>query len=125
MYRVNPLTYLVDGLLSTALGDAKVQCASNEYLEFESPSNLTCGEYMQPYIDATSGYLLDRNASSSNGEICKFCPMSSTNDFLTNISSSIENRWRNFGLMWVYVVFNVTAAVALYWAFRVPKKRKN
>lgn len=27
--------------------------------------------------------------------------------------------WRNFGLFWAYVVFNVFAAAFLYWAFRV------
>jgi flagellar biosynthesis/type III secretory pathway M-ring protein FliF/YscJ len=32
-------------------------------------------------------------------------------------------RWRNFGLLWVYVVFNIFAAVFFYWLARVPKNK--
>jgi ABC-type multidrug transport system permease subunit len=125
MYRVNPITYLVDGLLSTALANTNVTCAANEYLTFESPANQTCGEYMQSYMDAAGGYVLNSDASSSAGELCQFCPMALTNDFLTSINVSFANRWRNFGLLWVFIVFNLSAAIFFYWAFRVPKKKRD
>jgi ABC-type multidrug transport system permease subunit len=125
MYRANPFTYLVDGLLSSSLANAPVTCASNEYLQFESPANMTCGEYMQAYMSVAGGYVRNPNASwSSNGELCEFCPMSSTNAFLSSINVSFANRWRNFGLLWVFVAFNTLAAVFFYWVFRVPKKNR-
>ena len=41
--------------------------------------------------------------------------------FLTTIDSFYGDRWRNFGIMWAYIVFNVFAALFLYWLMRVPK----
>ncbi|KAG9723024.1 hypothetical protein KCU73_g13820, partial [Aureobasidium melanogenum] len=32
--------------------------------------------------------------------------------------------WRNFGILWVYIIFNAVAAVGIYWLVRVPKKAK-
>lgn len=31
------------------------------------------------------------------------------------------NRWRDFGLLWAYVVFNIIAAVGIYWLARVVR----
>jgi hypothetical protein len=33
-------------------------------------------------------------------------------------------RWRNFGIMWAFIIFNVFGAVLFYWLARVPKKPK-
>ncbi|GIK00955.1 hypothetical protein Aspvir_004985 [Aspergillus viridinutans] len=107
MYRVNPFTYLVSGLLSKSLGDAPMHCADNEFLAFSPPANRTCGEYMERYIAAAGGYLLDSGAQGDDQ--CRI-------DFGT--------RWRDFGLLWVYVAFNTFGAVFLYWLCRVPKGKK-
>jgi ABC-type multidrug transport system permease subunit len=122
MYRVSPLTYLVDGMLSVGLANTRVQCSDVEYLHFNPPSGLTCSQYLEPYISTFGGSLSDASANSTS--VCEFCTLSDTNDFLLSVSSSYENRWRNFGLMWVYIVFNVMAAIGLYWLARVPRKRK-
>lgn len=120
MYRVSPFTYLVSAMLSTAVGNADAVCAANEFISFPPPSGQTCGEYLETYIAATGGYLVDENSTSS----CKFCTTGDTNKFLEGVQSSYEDRWRNFGLMWVFIVFNVFGALALYWLVRVPKKWK-
>lgn len=65
--------------------------------------------------------MLNPDATSN----CSFCPIADTNAFLKLLSIDYADRWRNFGLMWVYVVFNIFAAVGLYWLIRLPKKRKN
>ncbi|KAE8154043.1 ABC-2 type transporter-domain-containing protein [Aspergillus avenaceus] len=120
MYRVNPFTYLVSGLLSASLGDAPMHCAGNEFLSFDAPANMTCGQYMQDYMSNYGGYLLDSGARDS----CQYCAMGETNQFLSNVNINFSERWRNFGLMWVYVAFNTVAAVFLYWLCRVPKGKK-
>jgi ATP-binding cassette subfamily G (WHITE) protein 2 (PDR) len=119
MYRVSPFTYLVDAMLSVGIANTNVTCASNEYLNFE-PARGDCGTYMQPYINNFGGYLLDPGATNN----CSFCTVRSTNVFLASVSSSYSHRWRNFGIMWVFVVFNVFAALALYWFLRMPKGAK-
>jgi ABC-type multidrug transport system permease subunit len=55
---------------------------------------------------------------------CSYCQMDSTNQFLERINVDWDTRWRDFGLMWVYIAFNVAAAVSLYWLCRVPKGKK-
>lgn len=119
MYRVNPFTYFVDGILSTALGQAPVRCADNEYLRFSSPSSQTCGEYMASYMNQFGGYLLNPDDQEVD---CQYCQLDNTDQFLTSVNSTFALRWRNLGLLWVYVAINLGIAVAAYWAFRVPKK---
>ncbi|KAL3457147.1 ABC-2 type transporter-domain-containing protein [Aspergillus heterothallicus] len=122
MYRVNPLTYLVSSLLGASLGDAPMHCADNELLSFSAPAGMTCGEYMQDYRAANGGDLLNPNAQGS--EQCNFCTLEYTNVYLGGLNIDFSNRWRDFGLMWVYVVFNMAAAILLYKLFRVPRTRK-
>lgn len=120
MYRISPFTYLVDGMLSTGLANNNIVCSSIELLNFEPPKGQTCGQYMQPYISTLGGYLTNPNATQR----CEFCTASSTNVYLTQLSSQYSTRWRNFGVMWAYVLFNIAMALFLYWLARVPKKQE-
>lgn len=122
MYRVNPFTYLVSSLLSTTLGAARMQCADNEILSFSVPSGMTCGEYMEDYRAANGGYLLNPGAEAS--EQCNFCTSEYTNQFLSHVNVDFETRWRDFGLLWVYIAVNTIGAIVFYKLFRVPRKKK-
>ncbi|KIV95546.1 hypothetical protein PV10_03185 [Exophiala mesophila] len=124
MYRVNPFTYLVDGLLSTTLANAPVTCASNEILRVDAPAGESCGDYMAEYIQTAGGNVLNPNVVGGGDEQCGFCQLTNTNQYLSSISVNFSLRWRNFGLLWVYIVFNIGAALAFYWLFRVPRKGK-
>lgn len=119
MYRVSPFTYLVSGLLSTSLANADVQCAPFEVRTIlQTPSGETCGEYLREYIALAGGAIYNADAT----ENCELCGIATTNQFLASVSVFYTDRWRNFGLMWVYIVFNAVAALGLYWAVRVPKR---
>ncbi|KAL1652217.1 Multidrug resistance protein [Diplodia intermedia] len=119
MYYVSPFTYLVSGMLSTAVANSEVTCAANEYLRFDPAGDKTCYEYIEPYTVATGGgYMLNPNATSD----CQYCAMSSTNQFLAQVDVYFKDAWRNFGIMWIYCIFNVFAAIFIYWLARVPKK---
>jgi ATP-binding cassette subfamily G (WHITE) protein 2 (PDR) len=119
MYRVSPFTYIVGALLGNGVGNAPVVCAETEYLSFDAPPGSTCGEYLSQYLDAAGGYLVD-----SNAEACQLCPIDNTDTFLMGVSISFSDRWRNFGLILVYIGFNVVAAVFFYWFARVPKGKR-
>lgn len=121
MYRVSPFTYLVEGFLTTGVSNAPVNCATNEYLHFTPPSGQTCGAYMQSYIATAGGYLQDPAATDD----CSFCSIANTNTFLGGISQSPSHMWRDFGIMWAYIIFNIFGAMALYWLARVPKGNQN
>jgi ATP-binding cassette subfamily G (WHITE) protein 2 (PDR) len=120
MYRLSPFTYMVSGMLSVGLANSSVNCASNELLHFDPPSGKTCGEYIQDYVSFAGGRMQDDNATSD----CSFCAISDTNVFLKALSSDYSQAWRNFGILWAYVIFNIFAALALYWLIRMPKNKK-
>lgn len=119
MYRVSPLTYFIDGVLSTGIANALIKCSDYELLHFTPPSGKTCGEYMTPYLEMVgTGYLTDSESTSA----CSFCPVSYTNDYLSQVSSSYSRRWRNYGIFICYIFINYFGAMFLYWLARVPKK---
>lgn len=122
MYRVNPFTYVVEGFLGTTLANAPVECAANEIATFAPPNGSTCSDYMADYISGAGGFLVGGSGDSTDE--CRFCPTSDTNAFLASINVDFANRWRNFGLLWVYIIFNIAAATFFYWLARVPKKSK-
>lgn len=117
MYRVSPFTYLVDAMLSTGLANTEIVCSGKEILRVNAPSGQTCEDFLGAYETFARGNIMNPNAT---GE-CMYCPMKETNDMLAQLSSNYANRWRNFGLLQVYVVFNIFAAIGIYWLARVPK----
>ncbi|KAL9082534.1 MAG: hypothetical protein Q9165_008865 [Trypethelium subeluteriae] len=121
LYRVSPLSYWVSAILSTGLANVNVTCASNEWITLSPPDGQTCGEYLADYISKAGGYVLDPEATRN----CSYCKIKDTNVFLLGINSEYSDRWRNFGIMWVFIAFNITAALALYWLARMPKGKKS
>ncbi|KAJ6109092.1 ABC multidrug transporter C [Penicillium sp. IBT 16267x] len=121
MYRVSPFTYLVSAMLSTGVSGTDVVCGPVEFLNFNPPSGDTCYQYMSAYMDSYGGYLQNPNATAD----CSFCSMDSTDTFLAMVGSYYSDAWRNFGFMWVYIIFNIFMAVFIYWLARVPKGSRN
>jgi ABC-type multidrug transport system permease subunit len=73
-------------------------------------------------MSVNPGYLL--NPSAENDEACRFCTMENTKDFLEHLNIQFSNRWRDFGLLWVYIVVNTIGAIIFYKLFRVPRNKK-
>ena len=117
MYRVSPGTYLVGGIMSASVAGSEVTCAPNEILQMQAPGNMTCGEFLGPYAKVAGGTV--QNPASS--DVCGFCSLATTNEFLAGFEIYYSDRWRDFGLLWVYIIVNIVAAMGLYWVFRVPK----
>ncbi|PKS10963.1 hypothetical protein jhhlp_002722 [Lomentospora prolificans] len=118
MYYISPFTYIVSGMLSTAVANTNVVCADNEILHFAPFNNMSCIEYLGPFMKEAGGYLIDENSTTE----CQFCSVSDTNTFLKGAKVDYADRWRNFGIVWAYIIFNVLGALAMYWLVRVPKK---
>ncbi|KAK7926558.1 ATPase [Apiospora marii] len=120
MYRVSPFTYFASAMLSTGLANTAVTCSAAELVKFDPPAGSTCGAYLEKYVSTVGGYIVDKGATSA----CQYCPMASTNAFLTQLSASYDHRWRDFGIGMVYIVFNIAASLFLYWLVRMPKGKK-
>lgn len=121
MYRVSPLTYTVGGLAAAGLHDRAVLCSPIEMAIFDAPAGQTCGAYLQPFFARGSPGVL-YNPSATTG--CEYCPISNADQFLAASQISWGHKWRNFGIGWGYVFFNIAAAVVLYYVFRVRRPSK-
>ena len=121
MYHVSPFRYIVSAILSTGLANADVTCNPNELVTINPPANQTCREYLGLYMKEQGGYLTNGDATAN----CQYCPTATTNEFLAGVGSNFDDRWRDFGIGMVYIVFNIAASLFLYWLVRMPKgKRK-
>ncbi|KGO65937.1 CDR ABC transporter [Penicillium italicum] len=115
MYRVSPLTYIISGMMSSGLANIDVHCSDIETTLVQPPSGQTCGSYLGAYLKIAGGAVYNPDATSD----CQFCTIADSNVFLESISSSYTDRWRNFGLIWAYVAFNIAGTLVLYWYVRV------
>ena len=118
MYRISPFTYMISAMLSVAVANTNAVCAANELVRFNPPAGMTCSAYLDPYIQFVGGYVANGNATTQ----CEFCPVSDTNKFLASVGAYYDDRWRNFGILWAYIAFNIVGALVLYWLVRVPKR---
>ena len=114
MNRVSPLTYLIGGMAAAGLANTPITCTSRELLEINAPSGQSCGQYLAAYLRESGGRILNPDAVGT----CEFCPIAKTNDVLAAVGTFYGERWRNVGIMLVYVVFNVAGAFVLYWLGR-------
>ncbi|PYH91005.1 putative ABC multidrug transporter [Aspergillus ellipticus CBS 707.79] len=117
MFRVSPFTYWTSGITATQLHNRTVHCKSIELSIFNPPSGQTCAEYLSEYLETAKGYLVTPNATSN----CEYCPLSVADQYLSLRDYHWSQRWRNFGLVWVYIVFNIALAVCVFYVLRVRK----
>ncbi|CCH60690.1 hypothetical protein TBLA_0D01820 [Henningerozyma blattae CBS 6284] len=109
MYRVSPLTYVVEGLLATGVANVDIQCSDYEFTKFTPPEGQTCGQYMSPFIkNMGTGYLQDPNAT----DMCHYCSFSYTNDYLSQVFVSYHHRWRNWGIFLGFICFDFAAGIS-------------
>ncbi|CAE6441888.1 unnamed protein product [Rhizoctonia solani] len=117
MYRLSPLTYLIEGLLVNGIGNMELTCSPTEIQTIVPPSGQTCSSYMSQYISMAGGYLANPDASSD----CQFCPQSTTDTYLASLNMSYSHRWRNVGIMIAFAAFNVFLVYVGTWLFRVHR----
>ncbi|KIJ51214.1 hypothetical protein M422DRAFT_158653 [Sphaerobolus stellatus SS14] len=115
MYRLSPLTYFIEMQLSNGFGHMNIECSETELVQLTPPSGQTCNEYMGPFIKLHGGYLQNGSASSD----CHYCSVSSSDQYLGSLNIFYDHRWRDFGFLWAYVIFNFAFIYIFYYFFRV------
>lgn len=74
-------TYIVDSLLSTAIGGGKeIVCRSSEFAIVQ-PTSGTCQEFLGPFIEATTGYVNNPDATSD----CQYCQYRTGDEYLATV----------------------------------------
>ncbi|KAL6887228.1 ABC-2 type transporter domain-containing protein [Trichoderma longibrachiatum] len=117
MWRVSVFTYWVAGIVATELHGRPIVCSESELSIFNPPSGQTCGEYLAPFLQQAPGQL--QNPSSTDQ--CRYCQLSNADQYLAGSEIFWSDRWRNYGIVWAYIVFNICTAITLYYLFRVRK----
>ncbi|KAH8101733.1 pleiotropic drug resistance ABC transporter [Cristinia sonorae] len=118
MYRLSPFTYIIEGLLGQAIGGYDITCSEKELVTIEPPSGQTCQSYLQTFINNTGGYVANPDANSS----CQYCQFRTTDAFLENSFNIVKSHdWRNFGITFGFIIFNVAATFLFTYLFRIRK----
>jgi ATP-binding cassette subfamily G (WHITE) protein 2 (PDR) len=120
MYRLSPFTYWISGIVSTELHGRQLKCSPSAASIFDPPSGMTCQEYLAPFLAKAPGQLENPNATSQ----CQYCTLSDADQYLAGSDIYWVDRWRNYGIMWAYIGFNIFMAVFLYYMFRVRAWKK-
>lgn len=97
------------------LSGRQVTCSSTEVSIFDPPAGQTCGDYMAGYVSAAGGVVQNPGATSA----CRYCSLTNGDQFLAGVSIFYSERWRNFGIIFAFIAFNIFLAVLTYWLFRV------
>jgi len=119
MYWLDPYHYAIEGLVVNALYGIKVVCDESDLFTLTPPPGQTCGQYLAPYFQSAPGYVDNPNDTTS----CKVCQYTDGSDFYAQrIGWDYNNRWRDFGIVCAYCVFNVCAFVFFVWLFRKPRR---
>ena len=127
MFRLSPFTWIMEGILGNAVGDAKVDCQPNE-LQTIIPPNVSCERWMEPWTakrDAVNppprtGYYV----SNPDGT-CGFCRYRYGEDYLNSVEMTAKGMYRDLGIICAYIVFNTLLLFGLFWLFRIYKFGKN
>ncbi|KAI4195627.1 MAG: hypothetical protein LQ350_007098 [Teloschistes chrysophthalmus] len=102
LYQLDPFTRLVGGMVVTELHDLPIHCKPSELSRFTSPTNTTCGEYMQPFFERGGpGYIVD-NATS----FCEYCAYKVGDEYYEPLGLDFGNRWRDLG---IFAAFSLMA----------------
>jgi len=117
MYRVSPFTYWVAAMVAPQVHDRPIVCSQTELSIFSPPAGETCQQYLAAFLRTAPGYLQNPAATAN----CAYCQLSVGDQFLAGANIYYSQRWRNFGIFWAYIFFNVFAAVVLYYGFRVQQ----
>ncbi|CAD6608928.1 XXYS1_4_G0045650.mRNA.1.CDS.1 [Saccharomyces cerevisiae] len=115
MWKASPYTYFVQNMVGIMLHKKPVVCKKKELNYFNPPNGSTCGEYMKPFLEKATGYIENPDATSD----CAYCIYEVGDNYLTHISSKYSYLWRNFGIFWIYIFFNIIAMVCVYYVFHV------
>ncbi|CAO3625872.1 unnamed protein product [Mucor fragilis] len=120
MYWLDPYHYFIEGLVTNGLDSVPVVCNDSNYIKIKAPPGRNCGEYMADFFaDGGLGYIGNPNGT----DYCDYCQYSIGNDYYeTNIGWSFSNRWRNFGLLWLFTAFNILLFVVFVYLFRKQKR---
>ncbi|KAJ2720377.1 ATP-binding cassette transporter snq2 [Coemansia sp. Benny D115] len=118
MYWLSPYLYYVEGVITNDLHESQVTCRQREFYIFEPPTGQTCNDYAGDWINSAIGYINNPNATSA----CEYCSFKVGDEFYKSLNWSFAHRWRNIGILFGFIVFNVAFTVLMIRIYKVNKR---
>ncbi|KAL5600728.1 hypothetical protein FOVSG1_006758 [Fusarium oxysporum f. sp. vasinfectum] len=116
MYRVSPMTYLVGGVAISEVSGDPSRLFPAELAVFQHLTDETYVAYMQPYLEqAAPRTLLNPDATTSYS--C--CPLAYVDQVLARSGMYYDERWRDWGLGFSYIIFNIATVFAFHYLIRL------
>ncbi|CAO3700912.1 unnamed protein product [Rhizopus stolonifer] len=120
IYWLDPYHYMIEGLVVTALNAVPVVCDSSDFIQIPAPDGITCGEYMADFFNSGGNGYIENNSTTG---MCNYCKFQYGNEYYeSRIGWSFENRWRNFGFLWAYCLFNLSVFMLFVYLFRKAQR---
>ncbi|KAI1314530.1 hypothetical protein EDD11_002046 [Mortierella claussenii] len=107
MYWLDPYHYVIEGLVSAQLQGVRVRCKAEEFSVFNTPAGQTCGQYAAEFMKTATGYINNLDDTAN----CQYCQYSYGEDFFHGLNMDFAHRWRNMGIVCIYLVFNIIMVV--------------
>ncbi|KAJ6134562.1 hypothetical protein N7523_000884 [Penicillium sp. IBT 18751x] len=102
MYYLNPFNYVVSGMLTFGLWDAKVTCNEDEFALFD-PVNGTCAQYLKDYMAGAGSMVNLVNPDATSG--CKVCEYTNGSDFLRTLNiNHYYVGWRDAAITVIFAI---------------------
>jgi len=112
VYWLDPFHYYIEGLTVNELDGHQVHCNQRDLYVFNPPPGQTCGQYTQEFLTYAPGYIDNPNDT----QLCGYCPFKVGNDYFDTLGWSASNKWRNFGIIAGFWIFNILVFLYLvYW----------
>ncbi|GAA97325.1 uncharacterized protein L969DRAFT_87260 [Mixia osmundae IAM 14324] len=119
MPKVATFTYIVDSLLSSAIGNGqRIVCTDEQFSIVSPPGGQSCSAFLDPFIAANTGYVDNPNDTAD----CRYCQYAYGDEYLRTVGYSYSHRARNVGILFIYIFFNIFALFFLYYFLRVRGK---
>ncbi|KAI9340884.1 ABC-2 type transporter-domain-containing protein [Obelidium mucronatum] len=119
LYWIDPYHYLIEGFMVNDLGGLALNCDETSFVPVAIPANVTCGKYFQPYLTIVGapGTLVDASAKGN----CLYCPIQKGDDIFHHLGWSYTNRWKNFGYLMAFWLFNRVMTAIFIRRFKVKR----
>ncbi|KAF2116164.1 ABC-2 type transporter-domain-containing protein [Lophiotrema nucula] len=118
MYWLTPFHYLLEGMLGLLTDGVPIRCDTNELAIFPPPPGQDCQTYAGQIAQQSGGYV----QVQPNGD-CGFCQYSSGTLFAASFDVMPKNIWRDFGILWIFIIFNFAVVFACTWLYLGGLKR--
>ncbi|BGP40430.1 ATP-binding cassette transporter snq2 [Rhodotorula kratochvilovae] len=114
MYRLTPFTYLIEGLVTNAMGGQKLSCTWEQFQRVIPPPGQECLSYLSAY-NANAGSYAEILPDGG----CGLCTFGSGDAYLRTLNMSFSHRWRNLGFMCAYILFNIAAVFIGFYLYSI------